>query len=164
MAGSDDDTDVSFADDREGRDAQSTFERGNRLAQQGDLAGAEKAYRRADELGHPTAAALAGLFSEGRGETAEAQDAYRRADERGDGLGAFRLGLLLAHNGDWDTANEAWRRADERGEEQLPFDPERLMRGRAPQRRRTVPEAERAESRSAFANPVLIGAVAVLGC
>lgn len=84
---------------------------------------AEEAYRRADEDGHGTAAAYAGVFAEGRGDFDEARDAYRRADERGDGFGALRLGLLSAARGDWDEAKDAYARADERGHEQPPFDP-----------------------------------------
>src|SRR5207302_5201302 len=82
-------------------DAHAAFEEGDRLAKRGDLEGAEGAYRRADEAGHPTAAAYAGVFDEAHGETAKAEQSYRRADERGDGFGAFRLGLLLSQAGDW---------------------------------------------------------------
>src|SRR5205085_1512362 len=81
----------------------------------GDLRGAEEAFRRADEAGHPTAAAYCGVFDEAHGEIADAEQSYRRADERGDGFGAFRLGLLLSQTGDWDGAREAWARADEGG-------------------------------------------------
>src|SRR2546421_2618839 len=100
----------------------SSFEDGNRLAAEGDLEQAEAAYRQADEQGHATAAAYAGLFAQGRGEIEPAREAYRRADERGDGLGALRLGLLLAREGDWDAAKAAFARADERGREEPPFD------------------------------------------
>jgi tetratricopeptide (TPR) repeat protein len=106
---------------------QSVFEQGNELARHGDLARAEEAYRRADEQGHGTAAAYAGVFHEARGETREAVEAYRRSDERGDGFGAFRLGLLLSHAGDWDGAAAAWERADERGRQDPPFDPVALI-------------------------------------
>src|SRR5437588_6113102 len=96
-------------------DAQSAFERGNDLAEQGQLAEAEAEYRRADELEHPAAAAYVGLFAQSRGEMKEALEAYRRADERGDGLGSLRLGLLLSHAGQWDEAEALFGRADERG-------------------------------------------------
>src|SRR5437588_10438501 len=109
-------------------DAHAAFEEGDRLAKRGDLEGAEGAYRRADEAGHPTAAAYAGVFDEAHGETAKAEQSYRRADERGDGFGAFRLGLLLSQAGDWDAAREAWDRADERGRDEPPFDAVALLR------------------------------------
>jgi virulence factor Mce-like protein len=140
-------------------DAHAAFEAGDRLAGNGDLEGAEEAYRRADEAGHPTAAAYAGVFDEARGATHEAEEAYRRADERGDGFGAFRLGLLLSRAGDWEGARGAWARADERGQEQPPFDPVAVVR------RQTEPATSGPPGvipRSAFASPVLIGAVTVL--
>jgi ABC-type transporter Mla subunit MlaD len=126
---------------------------------EGDMEGAETAYRRGDEAGDGTAAAYAALFAEARGDHEDAERAYRRADERGDGYGAFRLGLLLSRAGDWDAAQEAWQRADERGYEPPPFDPVTL-------RARPSGEAPSLSAggfpRSAFANPVLIGAVTVL--
>src|SRR5436305_3199100 len=139
--------------------AREALEEGNRLARQGDLTGAEEAYRRADEGGDGTGAAYAGLFAESRGELEEAQDAYRRADERGDGFGAFRLGLLQSRTGDWDAAREAWERADERGQERPPFDHMALLGAGAGGDATVVPQDVQ---RSAFANPVLIGAVTVL--
>jgi virulence factor Mce-like protein len=142
--------------DGDGRDA---FERGNELAKRGDLNGAGEAYREADEAGHPTAAAYAGVFDEAHGDPQAAEAAYRRADERGDGFGAFRLGLLLSRLGDWDGAREAWDRAGERGQAQPPFDPVALVRHQT-EEPAIAPPAE--ISRSAFANPVLIGAVTVL--
>ena len=146
---------------REGGDeARSAFEEGNRLARAGDLEAAEAAYRRADDAGHATAAAYAGLFSEARGELGEAQDAYARSDQRGDGFGAFRLGLLLSHIGDWDDARQAWERAEERGQQEPPFDPVALMsRGATADAAMVAPTQV---ERSAFANPVLIGAVTLL--
>ncbi len=134
------------------------FEQGNKLAKDGDLRRAEEAYARADEEGHGAAAAYAGLFAESRGELDEAEAAYRRADERGDGFGAFRLGLLLSRAGKWDEAADAWARANERGQERPPFD-HMAMLGAAPvEDSRVAPEVQR----SAFANPVLLGAVTVL--
>jgi virulence factor Mce-like protein len=143
---------------REG-DAQAAFEAGERMAERGDLEGAEQAYRRADEGGHPTAAAYAGVFDEARGHTRAAEQAYQRADERGVGFGAFRLGLLLSRAGDWEAARSAWARADERGEAQPPFDPAALLRG---QTDRGMAGPRAGVPRSAFASPVLIGAVTVL--
>ena len=92
---------MSSGDDRDasgnggGGDAD-PFALGNRHAERGEMQEAEAAYRRADEDGHGTAAAYAGVFAEARGDFDEARDAYRRADERGDGFGALRLGLLSA--------------------------------------------------------------------
>ncbi|HEY2161559.1 MAG TPA: MlaD family protein [Solirubrobacteraceae bacterium] len=140
-------------------DARGAFEQGNRLAENGDLSGAEEAYRRADEGGHPTAAAYVGVFDEVRGETRAAADAYRRADERGDGFGASRLGLLQSQSGDWDAASDSWRRAQQRGYAEPPFDPAAMMR-RQTGPATVGPPAE--VSRSTFASPVLIGAVTVL--
>ncbi|MGZ4183280.1 MAG: hypothetical protein ACXVUL_21680 [Solirubrobacteraceae bacterium] len=137
----------------------SAFELGNHHAERGEMDRAEEAFRRADEEGHGTAAAYAGLFAEARGEFGEARDAYSRADERGDGFGALRLGLLSAARGDWDTAKDAYARADERGHEQPPFDPRSLRPRRPPPQ--DGPAAV-ADGRPAFANPVLIGAVTVL--
>ncbi|HET7050484.1 MAG TPA: MlaD family protein, partial [Solirubrobacteraceae bacterium] len=151
-----DDRDASVKGD--GLDTDS-FELGNRHAERGEMEEAEAAYRRADEAGHGTAAAYAGLFAEARGDFDEAHDAYSRADERGDGFGALRLGLLAAARGDWDMAKDAYARADERGHEQPPFDPRSLRPKRPP--RQDQPAAV-ADGRPAFANPVLIGAVTVL--
>src|SRR5947209_3230353 len=133
------------------RDAQAAFERGNELARNGDLEQAEGAYKQADEQGHPTAAAYAGVFAQVRGEVGPAMDAYRRSDERGDGLGALRLGLLLSQRGDWEAAKAAFARADQRGREKAPFDIEALLGFRKP------PElAPSSGHRSAFANPVMV--------
>jgi virulence factor Mce-like protein len=151
-----DDTDASAADSS----TDSPFEQGNQHAQRGDLAGAEDAYRRADDDGHGTAAAYSGVFAEARGDVDEAEDAYRRADERGDGFGALRLGLLLSARGDWDDARDAYGRAEERGHEQPPFDPAALRRGEPPAN--DAPPTVAGAGRPAFANPVLVGAVTVL--
>jgi virulence factor Mce-like protein len=140
----------------EPHDAQSAYELGDRLAERGDLEGAEKAYRRADEGGHPTAAAKLGMLSEQRGEITEAEAAYRRADQRGDDLGAFRLGLLLSGRGEWQAANTAWSRAEDRGKHAPGLDLAAVLR------RRDSGPTRRAAPGSAFANPVLIGAVTVL--
>ncbi len=159
MAADNDDAAAARPPDTERDDAQSAYERGDRLAAQGDLEGAERAYREADERGHPTAAANVGLFSERRGEISEAEAAYRRADDRGDGVGAFRLGMLLSGRGDWPNANSAWSRAQERGKESPGLDLAALLRGHGD----GSAEPERAAAaRSAFANPVLVGAVTVL--
>jgi|GEM_PF-395588 len=138
-------------------DARAAFDRGNRLAQEGQLEEAERAYRQADEAGNPTAAAYVGLFAQSRGAIADAQDAYRRADERGDGLGALRLGLLQAQAGNWDEAEALFHRADERGHDEPPFDVEALLGYR-----RDAAREQSGSHQSAWANPVLIGAITVL--
>ena len=79
---------MSSGDDRDasvngGSKDADPFELGNRHAERGEMDQAEEAYRRADEDGHGTAAAYAGVFAEARGDFDEARDAYRRADERG---------------------------------------------------------------------------------
>src|SRR5579862_399358 len=141
-----------------GNGAQSPLDEGNRLVARGDMDAAEAAYRRADEQGEAVGAAYTGVFAEARGRLDDAEAAYQRADERGDGYGAFRLGLLRSRAGDWEGAREAWQRAEERGYERPPFDPVTLKT--AGSQRPPVPPGEL--QRSAFANPVLIGAVTVL--
>jgi virulence factor Mce-like protein len=91
------------------------------------------------------------------GNEAAAEDAFRRADQRGDALGALRLGELLGARGEWDQAKEAYARAEERGVPKDAFDlPSVIWTG-------TVHDAPVEATRlSAFANPVLIGAVALL--
>ena len=134
------------------------FEEGNERAGRGALQEAEEAYRQAADEGHPTAAAYAGVFAESRGDLDQARTLYGQADEGGDGFGSFRLGMLLSRSGDWDGATGAWERADERGQERPPFDAAAVL-GET----RSDPAAAGAgEGRSAFANPVLLGAVTVL--
>ncbi len=132
------------------------FEQGNELARKGRYEEAERSYGQAAEEGHPTGAAYAGVFAESHGETERAEQLYRQADEAGDGFGAFRLGMVLSLQGDWKAASEAWERAEERGQEQPPFDPAALL----DEEEHPVPAV--ASSRSAFADPVLLGAVTVL--
>lgn len=136
-------------------DPDAAFELGNLLAARHDLAGALEAYRRADGRGHPTAAANLGLLLQAAGDAAGAEEAYRRADARGDALGALRLGELLAARGDWDGAKAAYARAEQRSTPGGRFDLAALL---APE----PASAGRAGQRSAFASPVLVGAVTVL--
>ena len=138
-------------------DGRSAFERGNELARDGELEQADAAYREADEAGHPTAAAYAGVFAESRGEMKQAREAYQRADERGDGLGSLRLGLLLSRAGQWREAEKLFARSDERGYDQPPFHTEELLGLRSVQA-----PAPMSGQRSPWANPVLVGAVTVL--
>lgn len=96
-------------------EAIAAFELGGVLAQNDDLAGAEAAFRHADQHGHPSAATNLGVLLERRGDLAGAEAACRRADERGDATGAFSLGGLLAARNDLAGAETAFRHADERG-------------------------------------------------
>jgi ABC-type transporter Mla subunit MlaD len=149
------DVDHAPSDDREGRGA---FEEGNRLAREGQYDRAEECYLKAAEQGHPTGAAYAGVFAESHRDREQAEQLYRQADEAGDGFGAFRLGLALSLRGEWDAASEAWERAEERGHERPPFNPAALAAGGEERPARSGAES----TRSAFANPVLLGAVTVL--
>jgi O-antigen/teichoic acid export membrane protein len=91
------------------------FQRGERLEEEGHIAGAVEAYREADDLGHAAAACNLGVLLEQQDEVAGAQAAYARAERRGDANGAFNLGLLLQEQGDRAPAIAAFRRADQRG-------------------------------------------------
>ncbi|MFL5832342.1 MAG: MlaD family protein [Solirubrobacteraceae bacterium] len=160
------DAEAAFGDGDQAHEAQSAFARAGELVAAGDTQAAEEQYRRADELGHPSAPAYVGMLLETRGDTAGAEEAYRRADERGDGFGAFRLGMLLSNRGDWADASEAWGRAEERGSEPPGPTPAEFLRPRP----RTDGDSQAAApgaaapggSSSPFANPVLIGAITVL--
>jgi peptidoglycan hydrolase-like protein with peptidoglycan-binding domain/TPR repeat protein len=101
------------ADDADGEAA---FDRGLQLARDGDLVGAEAAFRLLDERGDGAAACNLGVLLEQRGDLAGARDAYRRADERGIAEGACNLGALLQDEGDLHGAEVAYRRADRRGD------------------------------------------------
>ena len=68
---------------------------GRNLERDGDLEGAEDAYRRADARGDAAAARRFGLLLEQRGDLDDAERAYRRAHERGDGVGTALLGELI---------------------------------------------------------------------
>ena len=96
-------------------DATAEFSRGKLLEKQGNLTGAQAAYRRADELGHGAAPSKLGVLLEAEGATAEAEAAYRRGDRRGDAASAFNLGGLLYARGALAQAEEAFVRADQRG-------------------------------------------------
>jgi peptidoglycan hydrolase-like protein with peptidoglycan-binding domain/tetratricopeptide (TPR) repeat protein len=96
-------------------DASNAFNLGLSLQEQGDLTGAQAAYRHADEYGHGPAASNLGALLEEQGASAEAEAAYRRADRRGDATGAFNLGVLLQQRGVLAEAEAAYRRAEQRG-------------------------------------------------
>ena len=96
-------------------DATGAFNLGLLLQEQGNLPGAQAAYRRADEHGHGPAASNLGALLEEQGASTEAEAAYRRADQRGEATGAFNLGVLLQERGVLDEAEAAYRRAEKRG-------------------------------------------------
>jgi peptidoglycan hydrolase-like protein with peptidoglycan-binding domain len=98
-----------------GGSAEEAFTAGVLCEEQDDPAGAEAAYRRADELGHSAAASNLGVLLERRRDLAGAEAAYRRADERGEANGAFNLAMLLEEQGDLAGAEAAYRRADDQG-------------------------------------------------
>jgi Flp pilus assembly protein TadD len=89
--------------------------RGFLLAQQGNSAGAETAWQRADQEGHPDVAYYMGALLAQRGDLDGAEAAWKRADERGHHAAAHNLGVLLSKRNDLDGAEAAYRRADERG-------------------------------------------------
>ena len=156
---SDPDDDAAGADGgKSGDGGAEQYSRGERLAADGALGEAEQAYRRADDAGHPAAAAKLGLLLEFRGKPKAAREAYARADERGDRLGAFRLGLLFAGDDRWDDARAAWARADEREHDATGFDLEAALHASHGSPGRTPS----GDQRSALANPVLVGAMTVL--
>ena len=135
----------------------SDYARGHELARQGDLAGAEAAFRAADAAGHPAAPACLGLLAEARGDRASAAAFYRRSDEEGDKLGAVRLGLLYAADERWEEARTLWARAEQRPEladDDRARELEALLFGDQP------PQSGRRAS--PLTSPVLIGAVTVL--
>ena len=102
--------------------AAGVFRLGLLLANNGHLAGAEDAFERADEQGHPPATCELGILRALEGDHEAAKDAFRRADERGHPAAAFNLGLLLAEEGDRLAAKEALGRAVERGHPGAGFD------------------------------------------
>nr|MDT0657386.1 tetratricopeptide repeat protein [Micromonospora sp. DSM 115978] len=91
--------------------------KGERLEAAGDLAGAERLYRQADEAGSAQGAACLGVLLFERGDVGGARDALARSDERGSGLGSFRLGFLLEHLREYAAAEQAYHRAVARGNE-----------------------------------------------
>jgi peptidoglycan hydrolase-like protein with peptidoglycan-binding domain len=104
------------AEIEQSEDATPSLELGASLLEQGDMAGAERAYRAADERGDAVGASNLGVLLENRGDLAGAEAAYRRSDARGSADGAFNLAGLLLERGDADEAIDAYRRADARGD------------------------------------------------
>jgi tetratricopeptide (TPR) repeat protein len=91
------------------------LERGFDLEDQGDIVGAEREYRLADDAGSAGGALSLGLLLKRRGEHAEAIAAYRRSEARGEPRASCNLAVLFEDLGDIDGAKAAYRRADERG-------------------------------------------------
>jgi TPR repeat protein len=85
--------------------------RGRQCESAGDLAGAEAAYREADESLDAEAAILLGLLLKRRGDLANASDAFARAETRGHPEAASSLGNLLWDNGDLGAAKLAFERS-----------------------------------------------------
>ncbi len=77
----------------------------------GDLAGAEQAYREADELQDAEGAILLGLVLKRRGEPHSAIEAFQRAEARGHPEAGSCLGNLLAETGDIEGAKAAFERS-----------------------------------------------------
>ena len=90
------------------------FRLGLLLVQDGNLVGAEDAFRRADDRGHPGAAFELGVLLRQEGDRAGAKEAFGRAEERGHPEAAFGVGVLLAEEGDRADAKHAFQRAMER--------------------------------------------------
>ena len=86
------------------------------LEEQGALAEAEAAYRRADQRGDAEGAFRLGVLLRQRGELYEAAVAYGRASSRGISAADLDLGVMLAENGELAEAEVAFGRADEGGD------------------------------------------------
>jgi peptidoglycan hydrolase-like protein with peptidoglycan-binding domain/TPR repeat protein len=86
------------------------------LAEAGNLRGAEDAFRRAHQRGHPTAAFELGVLLARQGDRVGSVEAFREADQRGHPEAAFNLGVLLIETGDPRGAQEAFGKADDRGD------------------------------------------------
>ena len=135
------------------------YRAGDRLAAEGRLEEAQKAYARAAQAGDGVAAGKLGVLREHGGDHGGALEAYRRGDDAGDGFSALRLGLLLAGTGQWEEAEGAYARANERGQRPPGFDLVRAV-GIADRPARTAQPGT--APNPALANPVLVGAAAVL--
>jgi tetratricopeptide (TPR) repeat protein len=85
--------------------------RGRECQAAGDLAGAEGAYREADERHDAEGAILLGLMFKQRGDLPNAADAFGRAEARGHPEAASSLGNLLWDSGNLDGAKAAYERS-----------------------------------------------------
>jgi peptidoglycan hydrolase-like protein with peptidoglycan-binding domain/tetratricopeptide (TPR) repeat protein len=91
------------------------FRFGRLLADAGNHARAEDAFRRAEACGHPMAAFELGSLLLEAGDVAGAEEAFGRADQSGDPGAACNLGVMLEQRGDVAGARLAYERADARG-------------------------------------------------
>lgn len=89
--------------------------RGVERARSGDTAGAEAAFREADEAGSPAGAFNLGQLLAERGDGRGAIAALQRSVSRGHVSAGFALGTLLEQAGDSRGSIEAYRVAAERG-------------------------------------------------
>jgi tetratricopeptide (TPR) repeat protein len=85
--------------------------RGGECEAAGDSAGAEAAYREADQLDDAEGAILLGLILRRRGETHAAAEAFLRAEARGHREAGSCLGNMLCDNGDIEGAKSAYERS-----------------------------------------------------
>ncbi len=138
-------------DEQEGLAA---FTLGGVLANKGDFAGAEAAYRRAAEHGHADAASNLGVLLEQRGELKAAEAAYRDADQQGAAAGALNLAGLLADRGDLDAAEAAYWRAAARGDTSAAYHVGQLLtrRGELQQAQTAYRQADRGGHAEAATN------------
>lgn len=86
-------------------------QRGRECEANGDLQGAEAAYREADSQGGAEGAILLGLVLKKRGDASGAADAFRRSESRGHPEAAGELGSLLDDAGDTEAARAAYERS-----------------------------------------------------
>lgn len=77
----------------------------------GDLGGAERAFRAADELQDPEGSILLGFVLERRGEISQALEAFHRAEARGHREAASSIGNIFWRQGDWQSARTAFERS-----------------------------------------------------
>jgi tetratricopeptide (TPR) repeat protein len=91
--------------------------RGLSLYERGDVDGAERELRRADELGGAWGAFRLGFLLQERGDVAGAETAYRRAVGRGSANAANNLAVMLHRRGDLAEALDLYRRAAEWGDD-----------------------------------------------
>ena len=85
------------------------------MGRSGGAAGAEAAFREADQAGSPVAAYDLGQLLAERGDAPGAIAAFRRSVSRGHVSAGFALGTLLEQAGDLSGSIEAYRVAAERG-------------------------------------------------
>jgi tetratricopeptide (TPR) repeat protein len=93
----------------------SDVDQGRLLESQGDLDGAEAAFRLAEQNGDADGALCLGILLRKRGDIAGAHAVYQRAEARGVIEAACNLAMLLEEQGDIAGAEAAYRRADAAG-------------------------------------------------